>query len=469
VYLHLIERISAARIQVLLGCALSYAVIAAGDWFSGPDSSLGILYIAPLVVSSVVLPRWQIVICGIVAAMLREQLGTSPWEAGFPLRITTGLLAFLGAALLVAEVARLRRVEAESNRRLMEEGALRLEAEEDARVLIESSPAAILTVNADGSIDLANDAARQLLCFDPGVNASRNIRDYFPTLAEMLKSPRAMSFVRTMVEARGHRGNGEMFFAHMWLSSYHTAVGLKLAAVVADVSEQVRDREELGLRQLLTSSRIIAGAVSHEIRNLAAAAAALHDNIEQAFGVGESEDFRALGRLIQAMRKLSSSEFPASTEKWLTGVDLNGLLKELNIILLSGSGEGEVKLEWEVADRLPRVRADHSGLLQVFLNLTQNSRRALRGRRNPRITITAYQIGGSVVVRVADNGPGIAAPEALFQPFQHGATSAGLGLYVSRAIVRTYGGELKYAKRTGEACFLVELPAMTAVEVGVSA
>ena len=114
----------------------------------------------------------------------------------------------------------------------------------------------------------------------------------------------------------------------------------------------------------------------------------------------------------------------------------------------------------EVTEGLPSVRADHAGLLQVLLNLLQNSRRALSGSPNPRVRVTAYQLGSSVVMSLADNGPGVTRPESLFQPFQSGGHSAGLGLYISRAIVRTYGGELQYYRRDRETCFLIELPAM---------
>jgi len=96
--------------------------------------------------------------------------------------------------------------------------------------------------------------------------------------------------------------------------------------------------------------------------------------------------------------------------------------------------------------------------------LTQNSRRALSGKRNPCVTIAAHPVSGSVIVMVADNGPGVASPEVLFQPFQPGAASTGLGLYVSRAIVRSYGGELRYAKRSFESCFYIELPAIAAAD-----
>ncbi|HYW42256.1 MAG TPA: hypothetical protein VE959_05330, partial [Bryobacteraceae bacterium] len=52
---------------------------------------------------------------------------------------------------------------------------------------------------------------------------------------------------------------------------------------------------------------------------------------------------------------------------------------------------------------------------------------------------------------------GVAQPEQLFKPFQPGAHAMGLGLYISRAILRASGGGLRYEKEPEGACFAVEL------------
>jgi two-component system, LuxR family, sensor kinase FixL len=449
---------------MVLGACLAFAgAVAISDQSLLPGRSLGTLYIVPLVVAAFFLPRWLIFVAALAVTFLREKYGPSPWQDGAWARVSTGLIAFWGAGLFVGELVHRKRLEAEGHRRIAEQERLRQEAVEEARVLIQGSPAAILTINPDGQIALANDAARRLLGFEPDSPEGAQIGLYLPMLADILKSKRAASLVRTMVEGNGRRKNGDIFLAQMWVSAYKTAAGTKLAAVFADISDQLRDREEMGLRQLLTNSRIIVGAVSHEIRNLAAAAGVLHDNIRKS-DLAEREEFQALGQLIEAMRKLASSEVPTASDAALTGVDLQALLEELNIIVASSFRDAEVGLVWEVAAGLPRVRADRSGLLQVFLNLVQNSRRALRGLPGGRVTVAAYQVGGSVVVRFWDNGPGLSSVDGLFQPFQPGAASTGLGLYVSRAIVRTYGGELQYVKKSGEGCFVIELPAMSLAE-----
>jgi two-component system sensor kinase FixL len=457
--LDLIERIAAAnRTEVLTACLLLAAWITLGDRFVVRDALLGILYALPLTISAVFLSRRQVLLAAAAATILREQFGATPWQGDTVARVSMGLMAFGGVGLLVADTVRSRQVQAESIKKLSEAGILRRKAEEDARALIESSPAAIITVDATGHIEMTNKAAKRLLALGPQPAEGQNIGDYFPLLGDLMRSKRVVALASTMVEGGGRRRNGEAFFAQMWLSSYEGESGAKLAVVVADASEHLRDREELGLRQLLMNSRIIAAAVSHEIRNIAAAAGALHGNIGQSSGIADNEDFKALGQLIQTTRELSSAEVPASGEQVLAGIDLGALLRELAIIVRPAADDSNVKLVWEISDDLPRVRVDHNGLLQVLLNLTQNSMRALGGNPFARITVAAYQVSDAVAIRFSDNGPGVVAPQVLFQPFQPGASSTGLGLYVSRAIVRTYGGELQYISRPHERGFLIDLP-----------
>ena len=62
-----------------------------------------------------------------------------------------------------------------------------------------------------------------------------------------------------------------------------------------------------------------------------------------------------------------------------------------------------------------------------------------------------------VAVHFRDSGPGVAQPDELFHPFHSGAHSVGLGLYISRAILRSHGGGLRYDPDGPGSCFTVEL------------
>jgi signal transduction histidine kinase len=73
------------------------------------------------------------------------------------------------------------------------------------------------------------------------------------------------------------------------------------------------------------------------------------------------------------------------------------------------------------------------------------------------LTISVTVRGERAAIRVRDSGPGVAHPEDLFQPFQKGALSSGLGLYISRAILRSYGGDLRFEPASQGSCFTIEL------------
>jgi two-component system, LuxR family, sensor kinase FixL len=121
-------------------------------------------------------------------------------------------------------------------------------------------------------------------------------------------------------------------------------------------------------------------------------------------------------------------------------------------------------LRWSLPASLPLVWADRHTLLQVFLNLTKNSARAMESSAMKVLTIVAAVEAGRVMMRVEDTGTGVAAPERLFQPFQPGAESTGLGLYVSRALVRGFRGDLMHVPRAEGCCFTISL--MVVAEAG---
>jgi PAS domain S-box-containing protein len=452
------------RIAVLASCVFGVAAIALADRFSHLAIALTGFYLLPLAVAAAFLPRWWTFVMALGTAFVSESSGPDAWGVGWTQRLALSLVAFTGGGLFAGELARNRRMAIQLLTKTQEEVRVRLNAGTEMRALLESSPVGLITIDSQGKIGMANAAACRVLGFSSGSPEGDPIEQYIPTLARLLESKQVVNLMQTMVEASGRRSTGETFLSQAWVSSYNDASGPRLAVVLSDVTEQVRNREESGLKQLLSNSRIVAGAVSHELRNLAAAASVLHHNLRRQSELKENPDFQALETVVESILKLSSTELAGASEEVLEGVDVGELLEELRTIISPSLEEVGVQAFWEIEQSLPPVRADRSGLLQVFLNLTKNSRSALKNTLNGEIRVVAYFLDGSVVIRISDNGPGISSAERLFQPFQPGASSAGLGLFVSRAIIRTFGGELHHMQPPGECSFIIELPGIMAGE-----
>ncbi|MFY9903562.1 MAG: HAMP domain-containing sensor histidine kinase, partial [Terriglobales bacterium] len=202
----------------------------------------------------------------------------------------------------------------------------------------------------------------------------------------------------------------------------------------------------------------------HEIRNLCGAVLVVHKNLSRVKALESNEDFNALGNLVQSLERVSALELGSRLEKNGEAVELTSVLDELRILIETDYHESAIEVHWDVQRELPLVWADRYGLIQVFLNLAKNSRRAMASTATKRLRIVAREEDGTVVIRFEDTGTGVASPENLFRPFQRGAQSSGLGLYVSRAIMRSFGGDLSYEPTSEGCCFAVALPLRAAEE-----
>jgi two-component system sensor histidine kinase KdpD len=111
--------------------------------------------------------------------------------------------------------------------------------------------------------------------------------------------------------------------------------------------------------------------------------------------------------------------------------------------------------------QLPMVDADAAQLERAFANLLENAVRYGNGRP---VLVRSRMVGGNIVVRVVDQGPGIPEGEweRLFEPFQHGdaaSAGSGLGLAIARGFVEANGGEIAVESLPGQGTsFVVTLP-----------
>ncbi|KQT82150.1 ATP-binding protein [Aurantimonas sp. Leaf443] len=216
-------------------------------------------------------------------------------------------------------------------------------------------------------------------------------------------------------------------------------------------------RDELAQANRLSLLGQIAAGVAHEINQPLAAIRTYAENAGRFLGLGRAEPaaenlasiVALTGRVAAITDTLKSFSRRATgpVEPVRLGEALDGALS-----LLAGRIDGSgIAIERADPGDL-RVSASRIRLEQILVNLLQNALDALAGRPDPRIVVTVEARAETVVVTVADNGPGL-SPEierTLFMPFVTTKEKGlGLGLVICGEIAREFGGSLALAPGRG--------------------
>src|ERR1039458_7380935 len=186
----------------LMVCAIAVVLIgliAWVDWLS-PDSSTGFLYLVPILLSAAALNGAQILVMAVLCGYLREvfdplqgapmAVGPVLWSAFDPLRwvpgsfgrLSVSVAGFAMTGFFFAELNRRRRLLSAHLAEREEQIRFRLETELQVRMLIETSPLAILTLDHAGRVLLANESARPLLGFEQESLQGEDGEPYLPLL-----------------------------------------------------------------------------------------------------------------------------------------------------------------------------------------------------------------------------------------------------------------------------------------------
>lgn len=441
--------------------------LAAVEWHYRFDFSLGVLYTIPVLIASAALNRWQIVLFGLFAALARAPFTPAASPLEWTLKFAMASLAYTATGLLLVEVSNSRRRLIESFARVQLEQKLRRRAQEQLRIMADSSPAAILTLNAQAEVLAANRAAHEMLGVLPGRLAGERVDANFPMFANALKVAAGDRLIRTSVAGWARRADDHMFPIQAWFSVYGQGSERCLAAIVVDSSEEVRSREREHFQHLLDYNRLLASAVSHEIRNLCAAISVVCSNLDERTRLKGTPDFDALVRLVKGLRELASFELDRTKSDAEDVVDLQLVLDHLRVVIEPDWEEVGGEVVWDVPQDLPPVAANAHGLLQIFLNLCQNSLRAVERQPVRRLTVSVHTDPDDLVLTFADTGPGITDPDLLFHlhPVRSSSGGTGLGLYISRELARSVGGELQHVPSEGGAQFRVIVPQARAATI----
>lgn len=141
---------------------------------------------------------------------------------------------------------------------------------------------------------------------------------------------------------------------------------------------------------------------------------------------------------------------------------LSRLIRNIEMLFQSDLHRLQIQLSIDLFQEKTEINADEELLSQVLINLLKNAMQALEGQDGGKISLTVKQFKNTTLIEVKDNGPGIPQDilEDIFVPFfTTKETGTGIGLSLSRQIIRMHDGELQVNSRPySETVFTISLP-----------
>jgi nitrogen fixation/metabolism regulation signal transduction histidine kinase len=312
--------------------------------------------------------------------------------------------------------------------------------------VLDDAPIALLIVDGDGKVELANKASRRLLVRHTGVRVA-DFAEYGDAFMKALAGgvvgrPR---LVPLMTE-------GVPQTAMLSAAIVHRLGGLVRVVAVQPI------QSELNAIEIAAQSDLIR-VLTHEIMNSMTPVTSLAHTAADLMAEIDSGDDPAVRDARMAVETLSRRadgvmHFVESYRQISRAPEVRRRLfevapwaREIEALFAAGAAAEGVSLSLALSSELLTLDADPDLLCQVLINLLRNAADAARAHgETPRVALAfAAMPSGRVQIEVSDNGAGV--PEALRQDiflpfFTTKAKGTGVGLSLARQVVLAHRGSI---------------------------
>ncbi|MGV3552822.1 ATP-binding protein [Rhizobium sp.] len=313
--------------------------------------------------------------------------------------------------------------------------------------------AAVIGVDEDRTINIANPSTQLLLGRAPEEMIGRKLPDVSPEIDAVLTeaSSRYRSDFRQQL-AILHGGKERTLNVQVTREESHA--GQESYVITID------DITDLVIAQRSTAWADVARRIAHEIKNPLTPITLSAERLKRRYGRQINEDDRAvfdqctetivrqvedIGRMVDEF-----SSFARMPKPSMEAVDLRQILKDT--VFLREMGNSEVRFERAWGDVALMGAFDARMLGQAFTNLVKNAEEAIEAvpseerRDDPRIMVRAYEDADRLVVDVIDNGRGLPQENRhkILEPYMTmREKGTGLGLPIVKKIIEEHGGQLE--------------------------
>jgi two-component system NtrC family sensor kinase len=337
--------------------------------------------------------------------------------------------------------------------------------------LVENAADLIYTVDDNGRILSVNRYAAELFCktlrppapgseleVDPQEFVGRNFDDIFArkTADFHLEWLREVKETGRVWSKRHQVTIGEQEF---WFST--SIVGIKdekgqifsYEIISRDITGRKAIEDRMINMEKLASIGTLAAGVAHEINNPMTVILGFAEHL-----LGQTEDLPEIHETLQVIedeglrcKKIVENllTFARAPERTETRADVNQILDKTLMVVKNTLLTKKIRLENDFAPNLPTAAADPQELQQVFINLINNARDAMKGGGTLKVVTTQAPDGKRLAIEFSDTGNGIPreAQPKIFDPFfttKKTGEGTGLGLSMSYGIISKFGGNILF-------------------------
>jgi PAS domain S-box-containing protein len=338
--------------------------------------------------------------------------------------------------------------------------------------IIESAADAIVTINEEHIIVGYNQGAEKIFGFtrDEVMGADLSIlippphkekhRDY----VRRYMATRDAHVIGKHVQLKAERKDGAEFPISISFSVADIGGNLYFTGIVRDISEYVELEEKLRQNERLAAVGNTVSQIVHEIKNPLMIIGGFAQQLLKAQTL-DAKGVQKLAIIVEEVARLEAmmaemrdySRPPGLKRE--TGSILT-LLQEVFNLYSEILKEKNIELILTPSEPLPTYNLDYQQMKQVLVNLVKNASEAMA--EGGTITVSVQRRPPHLEIVVADTGEGMPPDvvENIFTPyFTTKSKGSGLGLVISRNIIRAHNGDLGVESQPGKgSVFTIRLP-----------
>ncbi len=354
-------------------------------------------------------------------------------------------------------------------------------SEDKYHAIFDSIPNPVFVLDP-GSYEIldVNHSTTAVYGYRPDELVGRSFFDLFPETEKAAYQDRLRDMATVNRAHHRHRG-GRWIIVNIRISPAAYSQRRVLLVTASDITKRLEAEQQLIQAGKMATLGEMATGVAHELNQPLSVIKTVSSFFLKKLDSGDPLKPRVLDDMLRKIDKNVDRaakiinhmrQFARKSDLVLESVSINQVIDNAFEIFSQQLKVRGIEVERELAEDLPRIKADPGRLEQVFINLLLNARDAIEERAarqtdpqlERRIRLTTARDGSRVRCRVSDTGIGMSPEiaEKVFEPFfttKEVGKGTGLGLSISYGIIQECGGTIQARSGPeGGACFEMSFP-----------